>query len=226
MASVAEIRQLGRVQRAITRYPGPTYLILFGLLNLAPAALMLGLWAEGWLGIVFEADNTGITILIILVFIAGLVLCTQRLWRLDSEIACVRSYDPCQNTWVSQYLYDIGGRSAGSRAIFGNALQLKVSERIGIVKHIAHALILLGLIGTVVGFIIALSGVDPESASNIDAVSPMVAELIRGMSVALYTTLAGAVCNLWLSANYRLLTAAATTLVTELVALGEANART
>lgn len=89
------------------------------------------------------------------------------------------------------------------------------------IRHFANALVLLGLIGTVIGFVIALSGVDPATASDIKSISPMVSELLAGMAVALYTTLAGAVLNLWLMINHRLLAGATTRLVTSLVERGE-----
>jgi hypothetical protein len=38
----------------------------------------------------------------------------------------------------------------------------------------------------VIGFIIALSGVDPATAGDVNAIGPMVSALIGGMSVALY----------------------------------------
>jgi hypothetical protein len=66
------------------------------------------------------------------------------------------------------------------------------------VEWLAQRCFQLGLIGTVLGFIIALSGVDPEQAQNLDATKAMVATLIVGMSIALYTTLMGALANLWL----------------------------
>ncbi len=40
-------------------------------------------------------------------------------------------------------------------------VRLKLSNRIAFVHHKANSLVFLGLIGTVIGFIIALSGVDP-----------------------------------------------------------------
>ncbi len=66
------------------------------------------------------------------------------------------------------------------------------------VEWLAGRCFQLGLIGTVLGFIIALSGVDPEQAQNLDATKAMVAALIVGMGTALYTTLVGALANLWL----------------------------
>ncbi len=97
--------------------------------------------------------------------------------------------------------------------------------RIAVVRNIANSLVLLGLIGTVLGFIIALSGVDPQAAGDVTAISSMVSRLLSGMSVALYTTLVGAVLNVWLTVNYQLLSAGAVALVTTLIGLGESHAR-
>ena len=89
------------------------------------------------------------------------------------------------------------------------------------VRQIAGSLVLLGLIGTVLGFIIALSGVDPERASDITAITPMVSTLIAGMSTALYTTLIGAVLNIWLMIDYQLLAGGTVKLITSLIDRGE-----
>jgi hypothetical protein len=53
----------------------------------------------------------------------------------------------------------------------------------------------------------------------------MVTTLIDGMSVALYTTLVGAVLNIWLMVNYRLLEGGTITLLTAIVDLGERHVR-
>ena len=53
----------------------------------------------------------------------------------------------------------------------------------------------------------------------------MVATLIGGMSVALYTTLVGAALSLWLTVNYQMLAVDTVRFVTALVAIGEANER-
>ena len=100
-----------------------------------------------------------------------------------------------------------------------------MSSRFGSVRHIANTLVLLGLIGTVVGFIIALSAVDVNLAADIDSVGPMISTLIGGMSVALYTTMVGAILNIWLMINYRLLLGGTVNLITSVVELGERYAR-
>jgi biopolymer transport protein ExbB/TolQ len=122
-------------------------------------------------------------------------------------------------------LQAIRGRNAGSRSIMASTFRSKVFVRIAVVRNIANSLVLLGLIGTVVGFIIALSGVDPATVGDVTSVSPMVSRLLNGMSVALYTTLVGGVLNLWLSVNYQLLAAGAATMLTTAISLGEVHAR-
>ena len=75
------------------------------------------------------------------------------------------------------------------------------------VRWIASALVMLGLIGTVVGFIQALLGVDPTTVADTAQIGKMVASLINGMGTALWTTFIGAVFNLWLLFNVRIIEA-------------------
>jgi peptidoglycan/LPS O-acetylase OafA/YrhL len=69
---------------------------------------------------------------------------------------------------------------------------------------IAPALVYVGLIGTIVGISLVFVGIDPESAGDVTAVVPLVARLIQGIGIALYTTLLGSVGYLWLSLNVHL----------------------
>ncbi|MEC7647246.1 MAG: hypothetical protein VX900_02640 [Pseudomonadota bacterium] len=67
------------------------------------------------------------------------------------------------------------------RSIKSQMVWLKVSNRIAFVNYKANSLVFLGLVGTVIGFIVALSGVDPVTISIAKAVGPLVANLIQGM---------------------------------------------
>ena len=197
----------------------------FAVFNLAALALLGAAYMQGWIGIVVKADGTGMSVAIFLVFLGGLAVCARKIWRISTELNCVRNFDPCHRSWATNYLAEVARRESGSRAITGTALRTRIASRITVVGHVANSLVLLGLIGTVLGFVIALSGVDPAAAGDVRAIAPMVTELIRGMSVALYTTLVGAVLNLWLMVNYHILAGGAVKLATALIALGEANAR-
>jgi len=62
-------------------------------------------------------------------------------------------------------------------------------------------LVTLGLIGNVVGFIIALQNIDTGSLGSAEGVQKVAASLLAGMGVAFCSTLVGAVAALWISIN-------------------------
>ena len=192
----------------------------FAVFNLAAASLLGAAYAQGWVTTIVLADTTRLTIGIFAVFLGGLAWCARKIWMVSSEINCVRRFDPCRESRATRYLEEVRGRSAGSRAITGAALRVRLASQISGVRYVANSLVLLGLIGTVLGFVIALSGVDPATAGDVHVIGPMVSKLIQGMSVALYTTLVGAVLSLWLTINYHILSSGAVRLATDLVALG------
>jgi hypothetical protein len=70
---------------------------------------------------------------------------------------------------------------------------------------IARNITKLALVGTVIGFILALSGVAQFRAGDQSSVAPMMGAVFTGMGVSLYATLLGLIGNLWLRLNLRLL---------------------
>lgn len=203
----------------------PSYesLLSFGVLNIAGFALVGAAWSRGWVDMVVAADTTGLTFAIFGVFLVGLALCGLKLLRVGREAVAARSGAVRAGTWASDYLDSIRGRDSGARAIAASSLRLRLGDWIVSIRHFGNSLVLLGLIGTVIGFIISLSGVDANAVSDVNAISPMVSKLLSGMSVALYTTLAGAMLNLWLMVNHRLLAGATARFVASLVERGESD---
>lgn len=204
------------------------YLLMlrFALVNILGAGLLAAGWVSGYVGEVFLADRTQISAAICVVFVGGFILCGFKIFRVSRELDAVRNFNPLEPSLAANYLARIRGQGSDSHTMISGTMRLTLSQSIAVVKHIAGSLVLLGLIGTVVGFIIALSGVDPDKASDFDSISPMVSQLIQGMSTALYTTLVGGVLNLWLMINYRMLASGTVKLITSLIEFGEANGRT
>ncbi len=202
------------------------YLLLlrFALVNLLGFALLGAAGAQGLVALALAADPTRLVVVIFLVFLAGFGLCAVRVWQTSRELNRAKVFDPRAPSWAADYLAKLRGRGGDSRAIHASVLRLKLTQRIAGVRQVAGSLVLLGLIGTVVGFIIALSGVDPDKASDFEAAAPMISTLIQGMSTALYTTLVGAVLNLWLMIDYHLLAGGTVKLIGALTELGEAHA--
>jgi MotA/TolQ/ExbB proton channel family len=199
------------------------YLLLFryGLVNLAAFALMIAAYFQGWIDAVREADPTHQCTAIAGVFLAGLFICTMQIIRISAELNQAHAARPAPKSRAAQYFGQINGRGAESRSMLAGVLKAKLMARTAIVRHIAGTLVILGLIGTVVGFIISLSGVNANGVADAKAISPMISKLILGMSVALYTTLVGAVLNIWLMVCYHVLVSGTMRLVTAIIERGE-----
>lgn len=200
-------------------------IVRFALINAVAAAFLAAAWLQGWLDGIINEQLWELSALIFIVFLYGLVICAHRVWRHSNELNGVKAGQPDPESWAGRYLADVEGAGPESRQMLADGFRLKITNRVAIVRHIANALVFLGLIGTVIGFIIALSGVDPESAGKAENVAAMVATLISGMSVALYTTLIGAILYTWLTVSYRILVTGAVDLITATVELGEARGR-
>lgn len=213
-------------QRAETRADPHAYRLIlrFALLNIVAVALLLACEANGLVSRAIDADSTSFVFVIMVVFVVGLVLALQRVAWTSRELNQARQAEPDHASRAAIHVKRTAGKDADSRQTLAQALRLELSQNITIIRHLASSLVFLGLIGTVLGFIIALSGVDPDLASETENIGPMVSALIAGMSTALVTTLVGGLLNIWLMANYQLLTTGTVRLINTIVELGESRA--
>lgn len=185
--------------------PYKSLLILrFVLFNFFGLALLALAWDAGWLQFFWDRDISGIVALICAIFTLGLLWAGVRVVQASLELDEVRrGYTPL--------------------GFFGptEVVALKLKNRVAPIRHLSNGLVLLGLIGTVLGFTLGLQGVSAEAAANIDAVGPMISELLQGMAVALDTTLVGSILHLWLGVNVRLLEGGQVKLYSALLELRE-----
>jgi len=203
------------------------YLLVFrfALVNIIGFALLGVTYAQGLVSKVLLGDQTYLSVVIFGVFLAGLSICAGKIWQTSHQLNEVKSFDPLVPSRAATYLARLRGRDGDTRNILATTLRLKLSHRIAVVRQVASSLVILGLVGTVIGFIIALSGVRPDQAADVKAIAPMVSALIAGMSTALYTTLVGAVLNIWLTVNYNILSGGTVKLITGLLEFGEEHGR-
>ncbi len=191
------------------------------LLNVVAFGLVVAIYLQGWLDGATDGYTGWLCAVIFLVFLFGLGACVARAMRVSRELNDLRAGQLRPGSRVQAYLSSIRGRGPESRILSANVLRMRMANYISIVRHTANSLVFLGLVGTVIGFIIALSAVDPDSSIAVDNIAPMVTTLIHGMSIALYTTLLGAVLHLWLMVNYRMLATGTMHLFNALVDFGE-----
>ncbi len=193
----------------------------FALFNVVAFGLLAATWLQGWLAGATAGETLWLCAIIAAVFLYGLLVCTVRVVAVNRALSQVRDGHPAQGSRAAQYLRAVQGRASDARAVQAALLRLRLSHPNAVVRHVANSLVFLGLVGTVIGFIVALSGVNPDLAGNVEKVAPMVTTLINGMSIALYTTLIGAVLHVWLMIGYRMLATGCVQLYDAAVALGE-----
>lgn len=201
------------------------YLLLmrFMLVNIVAVALGSAAWAQGWLAGLSDPLTSKLSLGIAIVFAYGLIVCGLKIWQTSTAINDLKEGGKTAAARIVQFVSDKKLSSTESRNIQLGTLRLKMSHDIQVVRNVANLLVFLGLIGTVIGFIISLSGVEPQSVSQSERVAGMVATLIQGMSIALYTTLLGAVLNVWLNINYRILSTGTVSLYSRIVEYGESR---
>ena len=199
------------------------YLLIlrYSLINLVGLSFLFVLITQGYLSKAIKADITNMVLVIIGVFFIGFILATYRTLWVSKELNNAMKKKLPVLSLASEYVLNTKKLDASSRNNLAISLRLKLSTKINFIKFISNTLVILGLIGTVVGFIIALSGVDGSVSSNPEEVSKMVSTLIQGMSVALYTTLVGSICSVWLNICFQILSTGTNKLLSRIIEIGE-----
>lgn len=153
--------------------------------------LQRGVWAA-----LVAGDPSGISGAITVLALVLTLWCGRRAWVLQAQAAA-----GAQGDWAQAFAQQ---RSAG----LADAPAL-LSER----THGPHetawwfaaAAIKLGLLGTVVGFIVMATQLGQSKVFELAEVQLLLKQMTSGMAIALYTTLAGLVANLWLGLQLLLL---------------------
>jgi len=156
----------------------------FLLANALGIALSIAMAWSGYLIPIFATDQSRLTFAIAGIFLVGWV------WTLKEVIAVSGGLNTAKEL----------GYLPASVAEADKAM-LKVEW----LESISEWLVGFGLLGTVIGFSIALSGIDQNSVMQAEGVQDAVAALMAGMRVALYTTLLGAALAIWHQVNLRML---------------------
>jgi hypothetical protein len=175
------------------------------------------LWDYGFLSYIFIADTSGISALIVALFLALSVFCVYVLFALSPELRALETaaveleaggsvsladgelrmggHTMPQDYFVTAHLRDIVIKQQrdpeGSREILAQALsaRLRSQARIGI--FMSDVLYKLGMLGTVVGFILMLSSMGNMGNFDVETLRGALQAMTGGMAVSLLTTIAG-----------------------------------
>lgn len=154
----------------------------FAVFNAAAASLLAYLASKGYVTMALAADPTGISIAIAALFAVVWGSTALRVWKTAYALNRLKAGDiPVGKPW---------------------------RKRMVKIEHIGKAagwMAYLGIIGTVIGFIIALSGVDVDLFASASGVGELVPQMMAGMGVAVWTTLVGGLFGLWTEMNHQML---------------------
>lgn len=192
----------------------------FLILNLFGFGLVVLGLMTGFVQSVYLADQTVMTSIITGVFIILLAVIGVRLFTISNQLnLCDKRSEKSHSKW-NQHRQKLKTAQEAARPDINQALYIKLVGRLGGIAWAAGLLTLLGLIGTVLGIQMSVSGVDPTAAGDVNQVPQIVGAMVSGIGVALSTTLVGGILNIWAYLNYLLLAGGATRLYTKIL---EAN---
>ncbi|MEJ2309761.1 MAG: MotA/TolQ/ExbB proton channel family protein [Gammaproteobacteria bacterium] len=200
------------------------WLLLFGLL-LTGAFL---LWHFGLLQQLHEQDRTSLSIVILALFVLTTLYLGWCALRLSQENRLAQKPDADAGGWAADHLrlvrqlQDSG--SEQSREPLLARLVEQVHANHGSGWFISDLLLRLGLIGTVIGFVMMLGSVYDLEGDGTWALKQLLGEMGGGMQVALYTTLTGLGSAMLLSIQCHWLDRCADRLVSRIIELAATSA--
>ncbi len=173
-------------------------------------------WRTDYLNELNRADPTGITQVMVVLWLVGLAWCGLRAWRMDQEIT--RTLGARHVGWSHLYA-EARTRVANDtdRAALIDVLSERAQGKHETAWWLNGLLLKLGLLGTVVGFIIMTLNVSASTSFDASQAQVILKAMTRGMGVALYTTLIGLIGNIVLGWQLHRLDRAADWLVAHTV---------
>ncbi len=149
-------------------------------------------YERGWIDMVVQGDQSRIVFLIAGILVTCLCAQYWRCWKVSLHINAFKEDDGPSPVWIHALI----------------AHRDKAMMKIAWMRDASAWLVGIGLLGTVIGFIMALEGVAPDSLLSAKGVSSNVSSLMAGMRVALFTTLVGGIASIWVEVNGRMITTA------------------
>ena len=163
----------------------------------------------GFISNIFQADISYISSLITFIVIFYLFQCGYYLnklrdavYFLDKEIN-----SDSNNIFIMIYRdYQLTNKiSKNNKTSSQEEFKLKLYEFADTGFFVSDLLLKLGIIGTVIGFIIMLSSLSAIDEMNLSKMNNLLLSMSTGMKVALYTTLTGLIGSILLSIQYNFL---------------------
>ena len=183
---------------------------------------------SGGMAFVVENDLTYISDAVMLFFIATTTYCGSRAWRLSRELIAVQqlAHDPnaateIADSWVARFFAQSRKTSdpqMRNKLVDVLTEKLRGSHEIG--WFITETMTKLGLLGTVIGFLIMLTALVGSSQLELSAMQSILRDMAAGMGIKIIATVVGLLCNIILALQWLLLDRCAEKVLAGAVYLG------
>ena len=124
---------------------------------------------------------------------------------------------------LGEFLTNLEKKTNGDPAALLTAFGDELANRHALGNFASDVLLKLGLLGTIVGFILMLLPVGEIEQFDPSLMQQLLSSMSGGMAVALYTTLAGLITSTLLKLQYHILDASAAELATRLAVLTDVH---
>jgi hypothetical protein len=131
--------------------------------------------SQGFLYTLWTEDSTKLSFLLLFIFLQMSIWCGYKTWTLSKFI---------DNKEEDKHIVE------------------KIEHLMEVGWFTSDLCLTIGMIGTVAGFIMMLSGFATVDTNDIQTVQDLIKTLGTGMSTALYTTLMGLICSAGLKVQY------------------------
>ena len=172
----------------------------------------------GFIAEIINNDFTFISILIMIIFIVFTIHIGMQIKKVDSILLIFYNQDSrddldkllillnknCSNNY---YAYSVHTyfKSMFDPISENDNLEMKITKYSDTAWYVVDLLIKLGLVGTVIGFIIMLSSIVTIENFDLSLMQTLLQKMSAGMMIALYTTLTGLVSSILLAFQNKIL---------------------
>lgn len=200
-------------------FPFYGWLLIVGLISFGGYLL----WNLGLLNTLIKEDVTYLSTIILVLFCIVTAYLGVAAWQISKQINCATTQSTHIKSWSSEYITLLQWQR-NHNINESESLLARLVERI----HRGHStgwffsdvLMRLGLIGTVIGFVLMLSTVYQLKNNDVQALQQLLGTMGSGMQVALYTTLSGLGSAMLVSIQCQWLDRCADGLVSQIIKLG------
>jgi len=179
----------------------------------------------GWLSLLAFGDPTWLTFGILVLFGLSSLYCGSLAFEMARQHAvwkCLYEGGRHQGTsWAGDYLVERSGLHGTDATALGDLLHERIKGRTELGWFSAGLQIKLGLLGTVIGFVIMLASIGSASDLQSQGLDALIRGMGIGMKVSLYTTIVGLIGSMMIGIQMLVIDRAADRLFALIITLPE-----